>query len=181
VSKFKGKAHRLLEYKDDRFDRDFVEFNVDISNVETQLQEYINENFANITNIVDSLRLLRKFESILHRNSLKNGLQAKYNLLFAQYGTEIEKIKNDYQRDKERPPIVRNLPPVAGAITWSRHLFYRISVPMEQFPQDLVRQRTSNIRQHVKNHNALGYTLFSYEYMWRKEWQKEVDRAKAGL
>jgi len=82
VKKFKSKNHRLLEYRDDRFDRDFVEFNVDISNVETLLQDYINQNFANITNIVDSLRLLRKFESILHRPSLKNGLQAKYNLLF---------------------------------------------------------------------------------------------------
>lgn len=52
---------------------------------------------------------------------------------------------------------------------------------MEQFPPELVKQRTNNIRQHVRNHNSLGYTLFSYEYMWRKEWQKEVDRAKAGL
>ena len=60
------------------------------------LQEYINNNFANITNIVDSLHLLRRFESILHRPTLKNGLQSKYNLLFQQYGNEIEKIKNDY-------------------------------------------------------------------------------------
>jgi dynein heavy chain len=170
VTKFKNKNHRLLEYRDDRFDRDFVEFNVDISNVETLLQEYINQSFASVTSIVDSLRLLRKFESILHRNTLKSGLQTKYNYLFQQYGQEIEKIKNDYQRDKEKPPMVRNLPPVSGAITWSRHLFYRISVPMEQFPQELVKQRSSNIRQHVKNHNSLGYTLFSYEYMWRKEW-----------
>jgi dynein heavy chain, axonemal len=44
-----------------------------------------------------------------------------------------------------------------------------------------VRQRNKTIRDTVKNHNSLGYTLFSYEYMWRKEWQKEVDRAKAGL
>ena len=44
-----------------------------------------------------------------------------------------------------------------------------------------MRQRGSTIRSTVKNHNSLGYTLFSYEYMWRKEWQKEVDRAKAGL
>lgn len=50
---------------------------------------------------------------------------------------------------------------------------------MEQFPQDIVRQK--NIRGHVRNHNSLGYTLFSYEYMWRKEWQKEVEKAKAGL
>lgn len=170
VKKFKGKNHRLLEYRDDKFDRDFVEFNVDISNVETDLATYINEQFTNITDLVVSLRLLRKFESILHRPSLQNGLQSKYNLLFQQYGNEIEKIKNDYQKDKEKPPIVRNLPPVSGAITWSRHLFFRISVPMEQFPPELVKQRSNNIRQHVRNHNSLGYTLFSYEYMWRKEW-----------
>jgi dynein heavy chain len=134
VAKFKGQNHRLLEYKDDRFDRDFVEFNVEISDVETLLQTYINSKFENITNIVDSLRLLRKFEAILSRESLRTGLRAKFEGLFGSYGAEIEKIKSDYQRDKEKPPIVRNLPPVAGAITWSRHLFYRISVPMEQFP-----------------------------------------------
>jgi len=131
VKKFKNKQHRLLDYTNDKFDRDFVEFNVDISNVETLLQEYINSNFANITNIMDSLSLLRKFKCILHRNSLKNGLQNKYTLLFQQYGAEIEKIKVDYTKDKEKPPIQRNLPPVSGAITWSRHLFNRISVPME--------------------------------------------------
>jgi len=70
VKKFKGKNHRLLEYRDDKFDRDFVEFNVDISNVETDLANYINEQFMNITDLVVSLRLLRKFESILHRPSL---------------------------------------------------------------------------------------------------------------
>jgi dynein heavy chain len=44
-----------------------------------------------------------------------------------------------------------------------------------------VKQKAPEIRKHVRNHNSLGYTLFSYEYMWRKEWQKEVERAKAGL
>lgn len=96
VKKFQAKNHKLLEYRDDKFDRDFVEFNVDISDVETLLQEYINHNFSNITNISDSLLLLRKFKSILHRPSLKNGLESKYALLFHQYGNEIEKIKNDY-------------------------------------------------------------------------------------
>lgn len=105
MRKFKGKHHRLLDYTNDKFDRDFVEFNVDISNVETLIQEYINSNFANITNIMDSLSLLRKFKSILSRNSLKAGLQNKYNLLFQQYGAEIEKIKVDYAKDKEKPPI----------------------------------------------------------------------------
>lgn len=37
-----------------------------------------------------------------------------------------------YERDKHDPPIPRNLPPVAGNITWSRHLLKRIEEPMKQ-------------------------------------------------
>jgi len=71
------------------FDRDFVEFKTDVSSVETELQSYIDSNFQNITSIEDSLKLLRKFKSILHRDNLQKNLEAKYKLLFQQYSTEI--------------------------------------------------------------------------------------------
>ena len=61
--------------------------------------------------------------------------------------------------------MVRNLPTVSGSITWSRHLFHRISGPMEQFPQDLIKQKES--RRFVKMYNKIGYILFSFEYLWR--------------
>lgn len=50
---------------------------------------------------------------------------------------------------------------------------------MEQFPQDLIKQKES--KKAVKNYNKIGYTLFSYEYLWREKWIKEVENAKAGL
>jgi dynein heavy chain len=165
VKKFKNKEHKLLDYDKNTFDRDFVEFNVDVSQVEIQLQNYIDQNFEEITSIEDSLKLLRKFKSILHRNNLKNSLNSKYTILFAQYGTEIHRIEEQYQKFKSNPQIVRNLPTVSGSITWSRHLFHRISGPMEQFPQDLIKSRES--RKFVKMYNRIGYTLFSYEYLWR--------------
>ena len=61
VSAFKKKNHKLLDYHNNTFDRDFVEFNVDVSQVETELQQYIDKNFEQITSIEDSLKLLRKF------------------------------------------------------------------------------------------------------------------------
>jgi dynein heavy chain len=179
VKKFKNKEHKLLDYDKNTFDRDFVEFNVDVSQVEIQLQNYIDQNFEEITSIEDSLKLLRKFKSILHRNNLKNSLNSKYTILFAQYGTEIHRIEEQYQKFKSNPQIVRNLPTVSGSITWSRHLFHRISGPMEQFPQDLIKSRES--RKFVKMYNRIGYTLFSYEYLWRQKWAHEVEKAKAGL
>lgn len=179
VKNFQKKNHKLLDFDKNTFDRDFVEFNVDVSNVETDLQTYIDDNFEVITNIEDSLKLLRKFKSILHRDNLKNGLYDKYTLLFQNYSLEIASIEDQYQKQKSNPPIVRNLPTVSGSITWSRHLFHRISMPMEQFPPETVKLREH--KKHVKQYNRIGYTLFSFEYLWRQKWSLEVEKAKAGL
>jgi dynein heavy chain len=154
-----------LEFTANTFDRDFVEFNVGVSTVETQLQKYIDKNFENITSIDDSLKLLRKFNSILKRDNLKNGLTAKYTILFQNYGGEIQSVEEQYLRFKTMPPIIRNMPTVSGSITWSRHLFHRISGPMEQFPEELIKSKES--RKYVKMYNKIGYTLFSFEYLWR--------------
>lgn len=179
VANFKKKGHRLLDYHNNTFDRDFVEFNVDVSSVETELQQYIDKNFEVITSIEDSLKLLRKFQVILKRENLSNSLNSKYTILFHNYGLEIHQIEDQYQKYKNNPPIVRNLPTVSGSITWSRHLFHRISGPMEQFPQNLIRQKES--KKFVKMYNKIGYTLFSFEYLWRQKWAHEVEKAKAGL
>ena len=159
--------HRLLDYTTNKFDRDFVEFNVDVSTVESTLHDYIDKNFENITNIEESLKLLRKFKSILHRENLKSGLNSKYTVLFQNYGLEIKDIEDQYVKMKNNPPMVRNLPTVSGSITWSRHLFHRISGPMEQFPQDLINKKETNLKRYVKMYNKIGYTLFSFEYLWR--------------
>ncbi len=36
------------------------------------------------------------------------------------YGMELEQVQQLYEKQKHDPPISRNLPPVAGNITWSR-------------------------------------------------------------
>ena len=165
VSAFKKKNHKLLDFHNNTFDRDFVEFNVEVSTVETELQKYIDKNFEVITSIEDSLKLLRKFQAILQRDNLRNSVNSKYTILFHNYGLEINQIEDQYQKYKNNPPIVRNLPTVAGSITWSRHLFHRISGPMEQFPPSLIKQKES--KKFVKMYNKTGYTLFSFEYLWR--------------
>lgn len=38
-----------------------------------------------------------------------------------------------YNRQKEDPPIPRDMPPIAGKIAWSRLLYKKISEPMHRF------------------------------------------------
>jgi len=184
VQNFRSKiTHPLLDYKDDTFDRDFVEFNVDVSGVETELQGYIDSNFPPNANIEDSLRLLSKFKAILHRDNLQNGIEQKYILLFGNYSKLLTKIEEEYQKRRLAPPIVRNLPIVSGSITWSRHLFHRASTPMEKFPRKYLKVDGGSKKsgKQVAHHNRLTYTLFYFEYEWRQRWLVEVEKAKAGL
>ena len=74
MDEFKGKNHLLLEFEKTKFDKDYVEFNVEISRLDHELQEFIDQNFTKFRNIEYSLKLLTKFENILKRNSLRHNL-----------------------------------------------------------------------------------------------------------
>lgn len=83
-----------------------------------KLQQFINRSFESITSIDLSLQLLKKFQEILQRDSLRADLDDKLNIIFQTYGGELESIQALYEHQKHSPPVPRNLPPVAGAITW---------------------------------------------------------------
>merc|ERR1711871_1832880 len=81
MNEFRNKRHDLLDFHHNRFDRDYVEFNVRISDLESALQQFINSSFECITSISSSLNLLKKFQSILQRDSLRQDLESKFTII----------------------------------------------------------------------------------------------------
>jgi dynein heavy chain len=181
VKEFKLKRHDLLDYHNNKFDRDYVEFNVKITDLEAALQQFINQSFENITSIESSLALLRKFQSILQRESLKSDLDSKLNIIFQNYGIELDQVQQLYDREKQDPPTPRNLPPVAGNITWSRHLLKRIEEPMKQFESNQNVLAGKDAKRIIKLYNRVAKTLVAFEYLWYQAWVQAIDQAKAGL
>lgn len=178
---FRDKGHDLLDYHNNTFDRDYVEFNVRITDLEANLQHFINESFESITSITHSLSLLKKFQLILHRDSLKSDLDNKFTIIFQTYGMELQQVQNIYERNKHSPPIARNLPPVAGNITWSRHLLKRIEEPMKNFESNQNVLNSKEAKRIIKTYNKVARTLVAFEYLWYQAWIQSIDTAKAGL
>ena len=133
LASFKAKRHDLLDFHSNKFDRDYVAFNVAVSDLESELQMYINARFENIISIDQSLSEIKRFQEILQRDSLKADLNAKFTVIFHNYGMDVHTVQDMYEKYKHAPPIPRNMPPVAGNIMWSRHLLSRIEEPMEKF------------------------------------------------
>lgn len=61
-----------------------------------------------------------------------------------------------YERDKHDPPVLRNLPPVAGNITWSRHLLKRIEGPMKQFESNQNVLAGKDAKRIIKTYNKVA-------------------------
>ena len=92
----------LLDYTRNTFDRDFLEFNVNVAELETALQGFINASFENITSTEHALNLLKQFEAILQRETLKSDLDSKYIVIFHNYGLDLETVQKIYDKQARR-------------------------------------------------------------------------------
>ena len=113
IDQIKSKGHDLLDFHSNKLDRDYVEFNVRIGELEQSLQIFINRSFESITSIEQSLTLLRKYQAILHRESLRQDLDSKFTVIFNNYGLELTSVQDTYEHFKHNPPCTRNMPPVS--------------------------------------------------------------------
>jgi dynein heavy chain len=181
LEEFQIKRHDLLDFSNNRFDRDYVEFNVRISDLENNLRQFINHSFESITSIESSLNLLNKFQSILQREALRGDLESKFSVIFHNYGLELTQVQDQYEQCKAGPPIVRNLPPIAGHITWSRHLYQRIDGPMRKFQCNPSVLAGKDSKKLIRMYNKMAKTLMEFETLWYQAWVHSIEAVKSGL
>lgn len=67
--------------------------------------------FEKIISTARAIVLLRKFENL----DLPNlGIGEKFHRILSHYGRDIEMVSKIYQKNKNDPPVARDLPPIAG-------------------------------------------------------------------
>jgi dynein heavy chain, axonemal len=96
----RSKGLDLLDFYNTQFDRDYLEFNVNIHDLEMRLQMFINKSFENISSTDHALNLLEQIQGILDRDTLRTDLEAKYMVIFQHYGLDMEAVQRVYERNK---------------------------------------------------------------------------------
>lgn len=175
------KPYDVLDTNKASFDRDFVEFENSIHNLELQLQGFVNTSFETIPNTEAALSLLHTFQSIIKREMLLADLGQKHMVIFQNYGLDLDFVQRTYEKYKTSPPMPRTMPPVAGSITWCRQLLRRIEDPMMKFKSNPTIMTTKESIKIIKTFNRVGKALVEFEELWHEAWCKSVEAAKAGL
>ncbi|KAK9794950.1 hypothetical protein WJX73_010224 [Symbiochloris irregularis] len=181
VEDIKGRPYDLLDFTVTQFDRDILEFNVHINELELALKAFVDDSFKNIQQTDGALDLLGQFEAILQRDSLKADLAAKYQVVFQSYGKDLETVQQLYEAHKGAPPLPRNTPPVAGNVAWSRQLLRRIEGPMQMFARVPALMQGKDNKRIIGLYNRLARALLEFEGLWLRAWHKGLEVCLQGL
>ncbi|XP_053402509.1 dynein axonemal heavy chain 5-like isoform X4 [Mercenaria mercenaria] len=178
-TQIRKKPYDFLDQRKQEFGNDYEDFQRQIKELHKQLCEFMDKKFERIISTQRAINLLIKFEKL---NLPNLPIQEKYQRILSQYGKDIEMVSKIYQKNKNEPPVARDLPPIAGKISWSRQLFRRIQEPMEIFQQQpSLLEHSPEAKKIIKSFNKLAKVLLEFEVLYYRGWLRQVEAAKSGL
>ncbi|XP_030612273.1 dynein heavy chain 5, axonemal [Archocentrus centrarchus] len=172
VSTTKSKTYDILDHRKLEFDSDYADFQLQVQGLFQSLQSVLDFWFHQSVTTERLLELLAMFES---GPTARLDLKQYYLLLLQRYGRDLELLRKTYQKQKERPPIGRNLPPVAGRILWSRQLFRKLEAPMLILKKKLDFLKGPEMTKVIQNYNKLAVVLLQYEVLHLKGWSQAAE------
>uniref|UniRef100_A0A4W6ENQ8 Dynein axonemal heavy chain 5 n=1 Tax=Lates calcarifer TaxID=8187 RepID=A0A4W6ENQ8_LATCA len=178
VLNMKKKHYSFLDQRRTDFDVDYEEFRKSTSELHNQLKSFMDSTFEKIQNTERALNVLKKFERL---GIPDLGIDEKYQRILQNYGRDIEMVSRIYMKQKLDPPIDRDLPPVAGQITWARQLYSRIQGPMDLFQQHPGVLSTPEAKRIIRNFNRVARILLEFEMLYHHSWMKKMEHARVGL
>lgn len=132
VESIKVKRSLILDYENKDFNAAFYEFCNRIKELDRRLSSVIVQGFDDVITISGKFKLLDTFDNLTHRPIIADALEKKYSLLIELIQHDIKNVQAIFNSCCDDPPITNNLPPIAGALTWSRGLIERMQGPIEK-------------------------------------------------
>ncbi|XP_027535095.1 dynein heavy chain 5, axonemal-like isoform X3 [Neopelma chrysocephalum] len=174
----KSKEYDVLDHRKKEFEKDYLEFKNQIAALYESIQEFVDSWFEKTVTTEQMLVLLMKLEQIGENNI---DLNEKYTIVLQQYSQDLEFIQELYQKEKENPPIPRNIPPVTGKIMWAQQLFRKIDHPMTFLKKKTTLLKTLEMKKVVKNYNKMAAVLLEFELIYYRAWCRFADQARNAL
>uniref|UniRef100_A0A8C4NM26 Dynein heavy chain 5, axonemal n=1 Tax=Dicentrarchus labrax TaxID=13489 RepID=A0A8C4NM26_DICLA len=108
VSTTKSKSYDILDHRKLEFDSDYADFQLQVQ----AFSESCCLVFKLMIFVFQTERMLELLAVFESGPTARLDLKQHYLLLLQRYSRELELLRKTYQRQRDRPPIGRNLPPV---------------------------------------------------------------------
>ncbi|XP_056232067.1 dynein axonemal heavy chain 10 [Seriola aureovittata] len=152
------------------------DFDTTVEAIEGEAISFIDQSFKTLRSAAAAFDMLMKFKHIRSRETINNHLMKKFNDILAQYCKEVARINDIFEAKKDKPPLNKNEPPVAGSIRWTRSLFYRIKqtiLPFLDVPEMAESEQCEVARQ---KYVVMALKIRDYEVNNYNNWVAETER-----
>jgi dynein heavy chain, axonemal len=122
----------ILDLENKRFEEAFYEFRNKIKELDRRLSSIVVQGFEDTSTVIRRFRLLESFDSLISRPIVSDALEKRHAALIEAIDTDLKQVQRIYESSKDSPFIPHNLPPIAGALTWSKSLRDRIDIPINK-------------------------------------------------
>ena len=158
------------------FDDDFYEFRSTIKELERRLASVLAQGFDDCATVSGRFKLLDSFEGLLERAIIADELEKKHSALIGAYAEDLATVQQLFVENKDDPVIPNNLPPIAGALSWSRGLLERIRLPMDKLKRlnKTVVER-EDAKEAVKTYTTLVASLAEYANNKIVDWGHSIE------
>lgn len=151
------------------------------SSLEKFLCAYINVTFMKIKKTHDGLAILSKFKVIEKRSNIRLIINDKYAEIFSYYDNDLIDTEGTFEKHCNNPPLLRNAPPIGGAISWIRRLTKNIEDPMQQFKENKFITSLNEFGLTYKRYQKLINSMVLFENNYLTHWKSSIEEAKLGL
>lgn len=178
IAAFKVVPYDIMDVGAKGFDDDFYQFRCSIKELERRLGAVVALAFDDCSTIYGRFKLFDSFEGLLDRPIIQDELESKYVNVVQQYGQDMKTIQELFLQYRDSPPIARNMPPIAGALTWCRGLVERIQIPMAKLNQlDRSIIEREEAKEVAKVFTTIVALLQDFETQKIDEWSRDVEQS----
>lgn len=183
VEDFMKVKYDILDINERQFDDDFFVFRQRVKELERRLAAILTQSFDDCDTIIGKFKLLDSFEGLLNRPIILDELERKQISLLELFKQDLKQVQAIFQEGRvlvervdERSPISSNMPPVAGALNWTRGLKDRVQEPMQRLSQlsNSIHER-EEYKDVQKLYTSLCRSLEEFEKEKIIEWVNNVE------
>ncbi|KAI7812536.1 putative dynein heavy chain 10 [Triplophysa rosa] len=153
------------------------EFKTEVQAIEGEAINFIDQSFKSLRSASAAFDLLLKFKHIRSRDAINNQLMKKFNDILAQYDKEVDFISDLFVKQKDNPPLIKNQPPVAGAIYWERSLMDRMTSPIQRFMEMKEMMESEEGKAVKAKYAEVASRMRDYEMQRYLHWKAETEKA----
>jgi dynein heavy chain len=183
VEQFMTVKFDIMDIEVAAFNDEFFKFRQHIKELERRLASVLTQSFDDCDTIIGKFKLLESFEGLLTRQIIQDELEKKHVTLLELFKQDLKVVSNIFHEGRllveqidERAPIANNMPPIAGALNWTKGLYERVKEPYERLEalSASVKER-EEYKDVTKMYSSLCRNLKEFEDVKIQQWVQGVE------